>query len=64
AGPARWVPGSGSVRGAVRAAVPPAASGGATCNTRLDSLEAADPLQLPHVREALSRFAAVLTELR
>ncbi|MFB7742014.1 aminotransferase class I/II-fold pyridoxal phosphate-dependent enzyme [Streptomyces sp. NPDC056132] len=37
---------------------------GSTEERRLDSLEAADPLQLPHVREALSRFAAVLTELR
>ncbi|MYV94242.1 pyridoxal phosphate-dependent aminotransferase, partial [Streptomyces sp. SID1034] len=37
---------------------------GATEEQRLDSLEAADPLQLPHVREALDRFAAVFTELR
>ncbi|MGW8330096.1 aminotransferase class I/II-fold pyridoxal phosphate-dependent enzyme [Streptomyces sp. NPDC055897] len=37
---------------------------GATEEQRLDSLEAADPLQLPHVQAALGRFAAVLTELR
>ncbi|MFF3981608.1 aminotransferase class I/II-fold pyridoxal phosphate-dependent enzyme [Streptomyces sp. NPDC001828] len=37
---------------------------GATEEQRLDSLEAADPLQLPHVHAALGRFAAVLTELR
>ncbi|MCT9090065.1 aminotransferase class I/II-fold pyridoxal phosphate-dependent enzyme [Streptomyces sp. ASQP_92] len=37
---------------------------GATEEQRLDSLEAADPLQLPHVRAALDRFTAVLAELR
>ncbi|WP_328307916.1 aminotransferase class I/II-fold pyridoxal phosphate-dependent enzyme [Streptomyces sp. NBC_00442] len=37
---------------------------GATPDERLDSLAAADPLQLPHVREALIHFAAVLDELR
>ncbi|MGW8727673.1 aminotransferase class I/II-fold pyridoxal phosphate-dependent enzyme [Streptomyces sp. NPDC055808] len=37
---------------------------GATEEQRLDSLEAADPLQLPHVHAALGRFSAVLTELR
>ncbi|AYG79457.1 Aspartate aminotransferase [Streptomyces hundungensis] len=37
---------------------------GATEEQRLDSLEAANPLQLPHVRAALGRFTAVLAELR
>ncbi|MEU9101493.1 aminotransferase class I/II-fold pyridoxal phosphate-dependent enzyme [Streptomyces sp. NPDC048361] len=37
---------------------------GATPDQRLDALAAADPLQLPHVQEALSRFVSVLDELR
>ncbi|MFG2717681.1 aminotransferase class I/II-fold pyridoxal phosphate-dependent enzyme [Streptomyces sp. NPDC048416] len=36
---------------------------GSTPEQRLDSLAAADPLQLPHVREALRHFASVLAEL-
>ncbi|GAA2438429.1 aminotransferase class I/II-fold pyridoxal phosphate-dependent enzyme [Streptomyces mauvecolor] len=37
---------------------------GSTDEQRLDALDAADPLQLPHVHEELSRFASVLAELR
>ncbi|GGU12389.1 aminotransferase class I/II-fold pyridoxal phosphate-dependent enzyme [Streptomyces violascens] len=36
---------------------------GSTDEQRLDSLGAADPLQLPHVQGELSRFASVLAEL-
>ncbi|MFJ8310390.1 MULTISPECIES: aminotransferase class I/II-fold pyridoxal phosphate-dependent enzyme [unclassified Streptomyces] len=37
---------------------------GSTQEQRLESLGATDPLQLPHVREALSALAAALAELR